>query len=714
MAESATAGCRMCGFIRDGLLQRNIGYKGEIFVNGGYLWGGQGDANDVSVTDPGLACWRCEAYKVEGGTRSTQLAVLNFDIETSNNDLLQWLRVDTKCAPEPLDPDTVEWLKSELRSCDDECDHVKPASQFLPTRLIDVGQREMDVPRLILTKDAFNLRTIDDLEYAALSYCWGPKRDALKQVKTTKSTIATHCQGMPLSSLSPVVRDTVKVCRALGIRYLWVDAICIIQGDKEDWDRESQMMGHVYYSCSVAICPVSSQSCLEGYLGTRPGGLDVDFESSRRKHIRGSYRLILSSTDLDEHAMGAPRPGPSLYVDLKRSSWDHRGWTFQELVLSPRMIVFGPSMCHFVCETKTISENGHIATDAMHGPLRSVVNKALGKCVAETNYSAESVQEAYWQWTSVNEAQSRIWTYREDIFPGLSGLAQGFATITGDTYLAGLWKNDLHHQLVWEISRPIAGDLASLVHSLQHADPYIAPSWSWASRTARHENLPDRQFSTSVATQEATSAADEKDKTFFEVVTQPSHVRPEFALIDYRIDLQGSNTFGPLSGAFLRLRGKICPFPSDVKREALGPSGDCRPSYGKFSCGIGTCMLDWGVSETSVQGPESMQLFLISSCCSPTSQWGKMKWLADCDDEDYDDWVPSGAELGDSSFASSYESIDTCKYCANPMHRRTGWGLVIHPMEELGNYVRVGAFVLFAHKGGMDLFKSEPEEIILV
>ncbi|KAF4490842.1 hypothetical protein CGGC5_v002464 [Colletotrichum fructicola Nara gc5] len=621
MAESARAGCRMCGFIRERLLQRNIGYKGEIFVNGAYLWGGQGDANDVSVTDPGLAYWRCEAYKVEGGTRSAQLAVLNFDIETSNNDLLQWLRVDAKCAPEPLDADTVEWLKSELRSCDNECDHVKPASHFLPTRLIDVGQSEMDVPRLIFTKDAFNLGTIDDLEYAALSYCWGPKRDALKQVKTTKSTIAAHCQGMPLSSLSPVVRDTVKVCWALGIRYLWVDALCIIQGDKEDWDQESQMMGHVYYSCSVAICPVSSESCLEGYLGTRPRGIDVPFESSRRKHIKGSYRLIISSTDLDEVAMGAPRPGPSLYVDLQRSSWDRRG---------------------------------------------------------------------------------------------LSGLAQGFATITGDTYLAGLWKNDLHHQLVWEISRPLAGDLASLVHSLQHADPYIAPSWSWASRRARYENLPDRQFSMSVAAQEATSAADEKEKTFFEVVTQPSHVRPEFALIDYRIDLQGSNTFGSVSGAFLRLRGKMCAFPSDVGREALGPSGDCRPSYGKFSGGIGTCMLDWGVSETSVQGPESMQLFLICSCCSPTSQWGKMKWLADCDDEDYDDWVPSDAELGDSSFASSYESIDTCKYCADPMHRRTGWGLVIHPMEELGNYARVGAFVLFAHKGGMDLFKSEPEEIILV
>lgn len=92
MAESTRAGCRMCGFIREGLLQRNMGYKGEILVNGGYLWGGQGDANDVSVTDPGLAYWRCEAYKVEGGTRSTQLAVLNFDIETSDSKLLSFIR----------------------------------------------------------------------------------------------------------------------------------------------------------------------------------------------------------------------------------------------------------------------------------------------------------------------------------------------------------------------------------------------------------------------------------------------------------------------------------------------------------------------------------------------------------------------------------------------------------------------------------------------
>ncbi|KAJ0159918.1 hypothetical protein CTA2_8894 [Colletotrichum tanaceti] len=674
---------------------------------------------DVSATDPGLAFWRCEVYEVAaGGTRENQVAVLNFGIETSDDDVLQWLRVDVKCAPEPLDPDNVEWLKSELRGCEDDCAHAGPASRFLPTRLIDVGQSERDIPRLVVTEDAhaLNSRTIDDVEYAALSYCWGPKEEALKQTKTTRDTMTTHCRGMPLGSLSPVVRDTVMVCRALGIRYLWVDALCIVQGDKADWDRESQMMGRVYYSCSVAICPVSSRSCLQGYLGKRPRGLDIGFQSSRQRHIRGTYRLVPSSTDVDEDRMGCPRPGPPLYLDLSRSSWDRRGWTFQELILSPRMIIFGPAMSHFVCETKTRSENGDVGTDQVHGPLRSAINKALGDGLDETDRSAGSTRELHEQWTYVGEVQRRIWTYRTDIFPGLSGLAQAFATITGDAYLAGLWRGALHHQLVWEIPRPVPGDLASLVDGLQHADPYIAPSWSWASRTSYHEHLPDWSFTASSEVDKMASAAHEKGKAYFLGASLPSHVRPEFDLTDYRVDLQGNNPFGPLNGALLRFRGRTCPFPSAVAREALGPSGDCRPSYGKFAGGIGTCMLDWGVGETSAQTPESMRLFLVSSCCSATLEWRRMKWFADCDDEqDFDDWMPSDAEVGGISFPDGYESIETCRYCLDPTHKRTGWGLVVHPTEGSGScYVRVGAFVLFAHKGGMDLFEHEAEEIILV
>lgn len=250
---------------------------------------------------------------------------------------------------------------------------------FLPTRLINVGQNEDDVPRLVIVENMLNSCMIDDVKYATLSYCWGSKEDALKQTKTTKDTILTHCQGIPLGSLSPVIRDTIKVYRAFDIMYLWVDALCIIQGDNVDWNRESQMMGQIYHSCYVTICPLSSRSCLEGYLGPRPQGLEVEFQSSRHEDIWGTYRLILSSTDVDADVVEEFDQRPAVVKDLNRSSWYHRGWTFQERILSPRMIWFGSNMSHFVCEYLRTSENGQIDRNIFHGQLQIMIGRALGK-----------------------------------------------------------------------------------------------------------------------------------------------------------------------------------------------------------------------------------------------------------------------------------------------------------------------------------------------
>ncbi|KAI8182798.1 Neutral/alkaline non-lysosomal ceramidase [Colletotrichum sp. SAR 10_75] len=504
------------------------------------------------LPDYGLAFWKCVVVEF---TTQTEIAVLDFDVESSNNDLRQWLRLGKKCAPEPLDPDNVMWLKSKLRSCDEECVHPKPASPFLPTRLIDVGQHEENDPRLVVVEDMLNMNSCatNDLKYAALTYCWGPKEDAMKQVKTTKDTISAHHQGMPLNSLSPVIRDTIKVCRALEIRYLWVDALCIIQGDKADFHRESQTMGKIYNSCAVAICPLSSQSCLQGYLEARPEGLDVDFQSSRLEHIRGTYTLVPHSTDVDRGELPWRVSDQSLHLDIERSMWYRRGWTFQELILSPRFIVFGPFMSHFLCDTKAFSENGQILDDTnlraglrVSLALRSTINKAFGNGCDEMDRSVNGMRQMYQHdWKGVREVSTKDWTYREDILAGAAGIAQAFAAITGDTYLAGLWKSDLQHQLVWYIRQPFPGDLASLVDSLQDADP--------------------------------------------------------------------------------------------------------------------------------------------------------------------------DAEVGGLSFSDDYESvfIEKCRFCADPMHKRAGWGLVVHPAEKSGSYVRVGAFVLFPHKGGMDLF-SEEEEIVLI
>lgn len=84
MAESAAAGCRMCGFLREELIRRNISYDGDVYIDAVYLYGGPADIADIFPTDSGLVFWRCCVFAIEGGH---QVAALNFGIETNDGKL---------------------------------------------------------------------------------------------------------------------------------------------------------------------------------------------------------------------------------------------------------------------------------------------------------------------------------------------------------------------------------------------------------------------------------------------------------------------------------------------------------------------------------------------------------------------------------------------------------------------------------------------------
>ena len=138
----------------------------------------------------------------------------------------------------------------EQRSRDDN----NAAGPFIPTRLIDLGLRDQgQPPRLIITSDIEDINFATGLKYAALSYCWGPPADAKSQFKTEKDTLSTRLRSIDMNSVTPVIKDAAKVCDALGIRYLWVDAVCIVQDDITDWRQESQKMMDVYATAAVTI-----------------------------------------------------------------------------------------------------------------------------------------------------------------------------------------------------------------------------------------------------------------------------------------------------------------------------------------------------------------------------------------------------------------------------------------------------------------------------
>lgn len=125
----------------------------------------------------------------------------------------------------------------------------------LPTRVLDIGTRSEDTIRLCCPSDS------DDSEYAALSYCWG--RTAVS-CTTTTGNIADYLNSILVSSLPQTLQDAVILTRKLGIRYIWIDALCIIQDDREDWIREAALMRRVY---SQALLTISADAAVDTQAG---------------------------------------------------------------------------------------------------------------------------------------------------------------------------------------------------------------------------------------------------------------------------------------------------------------------------------------------------------------------------------------------------------------------------------------------------------------
>lgn len=161
--------------------------------------------------------------------------------------------------------------------------HYHPLEKvILPTRVIDVCSA---MPKLHVTGGV--------AEYTALSYCWGTS----KATVTTSANLDQHCdQGFDFQDLPKTIQDAITVTRALGIQYLWVDALCIIQGSddiaRQGWDNESSRMAEVYGGASVTIIAASSSDCNDGIFQSRQiintsKLLQMDFCSVRSGQLIG-------------------------------------------------------------------------------------------------------------------------------------------------------------------------------------------------------------------------------------------------------------------------------------------------------------------------------------------------------------------------------------------------------------------------------------------
>lgn len=173
--------------------------------------------------------------------------------------------------------------------------------------------------------------------YVALSYVWGGK-NAEKTVHSNVLTRLLH-GGLeePFKKMPKVIQDTVKLVRRLGYRYLWIDAICIVQNSARSWKLNAEIMNMIYRNADLTICAADG----------------VDATTGLKALSKPTHSQIIVEC----------APGLRLMVcrlaeaSIKKSKWNTRGWTFQERLLSRRCLIFTEGRVMFQCRSAAMSED---------------------------------------------------------------------------------------------------------------------------------------------------------------------------------------------------------------------------------------------------------------------------------------------------------------------------------------------------------------------
>jgi hypothetical protein len=402
-----------------------------------------------------------------------------------------------------------QWLKI----CTDthtKCPSTLNEDRLYPARLLDVGSSSDDGGRLrlVLTEE-------EEVEghYMTLSHCWG--KDQFITLKMTN--IEKLRKGIDLLSLPQTFRDAMAITRKIGIRYLWIDSLCIIQDSEEDWLVESACMDTFYMNSFLNIGATGAHDGREGLFRER----DPD----------EVYRPIIYKPDCKKHQNIYQQPYRLIEPSFMERNFLNepllqRAWVFQERFLSPRMLHFGSKQLFWECNEMNVCETFPLYQ--VHETPGASLYRLKSEIQSESDpesFSAKWYGCRLW-YQIVKEYTSKDLTRGSDKLIALSGVARQFANhslkldVNDPKYYAGVWGSDFPRGLLWRTED----------RSARRATKYRAPSWSWASLDGIIE------------------------PPFTGKITGKWLCKLFLAEIFY---CQSENVFGPVTGGFLPVRGRL-------------------------------------------------------------------------------------------------------------------------------------------------------------
>ncbi|KAH8691726.1 heterokaryon incompatibility protein-domain-containing protein, partial [Phaeosphaeriaceae sp. PMI808] len=423
---------------------------------------------------------------------------------------------------------TLRTMWTWARNCfsfHDKCPKPLLASR-LPLRLIDVMSVDFDNFKSAdeMSMTDFDMLSLDerpgvriistnslplDTPYLTLSHRWGNPPSILL-TRNTKYLLYGDITPYLLScGEAAVFRHAIHVTKALAFRYIWIDALCIMQDDDSEKTIEIMQMDQIYLNSTLNISAAEAQG-REGLvfdrdiLSTNPCGATVKAPEATE----------------DAHLQAFPN---KWYLRPSEAPLNKRGWVFQERMLAPRITHFTKSQVFWECHSLEASEI--LPQGLLSEPLR------LDKGVETSSQSTKG--QVRLRWYELVEAYSRTeLSFADDRLLAVSALAKrcclGMGLDSSD-YLAGMWKIDLPLSMLWcqrsHLDVVTSQSTVNIERTMRHA-----PSWSWASILTEVDFIG---LSDLVATTE---------------------------VLDIGIKRLSPNFFGGTDSCRLRLRRRICRF----------------------------------------------------------------------------------------------------------------------------------------------------------
>lgn len=439
---------------------------------------------------------RCAAFRASR-YHSTETLIGIWDVLPAPSDAVVY--------SDPLGAPTVARLTKWIETCnkDHEGCHSKE-TPLLPTRVLDVGSSpSSQVVKLVETSG-------QRAQYIALSHCWGESNSFM----TTRTTIEDMKSGFWPEQAPATLQDAIKVTRQLGICYLWIDSLCIIQGDTTDWEIESSRMGGIYRNAYLTIAASRAAGDSEGFLKPRPpacSALKVVSPSGDSTHIY--LRPQESAYDSDDPL-------------------DTRAWALQERYLSRRQLRFSKNKIIWQCQTSMWDE----------GDRDDYIRRG-GSGYTITRLLDHPFSDVEWYFMVSFRYSKRQLSHELDRLPALSGLASIVAEHKNWRYCAGIWWEDIGYGICWVTTSPPP----------KRPDYYIAPSWSWAS-VIGPITFPDTGY---------------PDPGY--VLPFPSPQTLDSVVYhDCQVHYQGSNSYGKVDSGWVRLEAPLV----SIARASHSGAGD--------------------------------------------------------------------------------------------------------------------------------------------